>query len=299
MSVGNGRAVVVGADGGGTDGPALRWAALHASRTGLPLVAVHASEPEALAARAAGAGAPDITALLEAEDARADNVRAVVARLGEELGIEATAVVERGSPVRALLEHQGEAELIVVGTGRKGALEEFVLGTTSIGVAAHATVPVVIINPEVDVDALTTGRVAVAVDGSPDSEAAVRAAVAYAARTGSTVTAVTAWYLEVVNGYVVTEPDSPEWQQIERDRAAMLKDVLRPSLAAHPDVKVDVDVRRGPIVGTLRQAATEADLVVVGSRGRGSFAGRLLGSVSQRVMRAATCPVMVVTSPRR
>jgi nucleotide-binding universal stress UspA family protein len=299
MSDGNGRVIVVGADGGGTDGPALRWAALHASRTGIPLVAVHASEPEALAARAAGAGAPDITALLEAEDARAENVRTAVARLGEELGIEATAVVERGSPVRALLEHQGEAELIVVGTGRKGALEEFVLGTTSIGVAAHATVPVVVINPEVDVDALTSGRVAVAVDGSPDSEAAARAAVTYAARTGSKVTAVTAWYLEVVNGYVVTEPDSPEWQQIERDRAAMLRDVLRPSVQKHPDVKVDVDVRRGPIVGTLREAATEVDLVVVGSRGRGSFAGRLLGSVSQRVMRSATCPVMVVTSPRR
>ena len=92
--------------------------------------------PEALAARAAGAGAPDITVLLEAEDVRAENVRTVVAELTEELGIEATAVLERGSPVRALLEHQEEAALIVVGTGRKGALEEFVLGTTSIGVAA-------------------------------------------------------------------------------------------------------------------------------------------------------------------
>lgn len=294
-----GRSVVVGADGGGTDGPALRWAALHARRTGLPLVAVHASEPEALAARAAGAGAPDITALLEAEDVRADNVRTTVARLAEELGIQASAVVERGSPVRALLEHQGEAELIVVGTGRKGALEEFVLGTTSIGVAAHATVPVVVLNPEVDVDALTTGRVAVAIDGSPDSEAAARAAVAYAARTGCTVTAVTAWYLEVVDGYVVTEPDSPEWKQIEHDREAMLRDVLRPSLEQHPDVPVELDVRRGPIVGTLREAARDADLVVVGSRGRGAFAGRLLGSVSQRVMRSATCPVMVVTAPRR
>lgn len=299
MSNGDGRSVVVGADGGGTDGPALRWAALHASRTGLPLLAVHASEPEALAARAAGAGAPDITALLEAEDVRAEHARTTVARLAEELGIEASAVVERGSPVRALLEHQDEAELIVVGTGRKGALEEFVLGTTSIGVAAHATVPVVVINPEVDIDALTTGRIAVAVDGSSDSEAAARAAVAYAARTGSTVTAVTAWYLEVVDGYVVTEPDSPEWKQIEKDREAMLRRVLEPALEHHPDVTVELDVRRGPIVGTLREAARAADLVVVGSRGRGSFAGRLLGSVSQRVMRSATCPVMVVTSPRR
>ncbi|GGK65805.1 universal stress protein [Ornithinimicrobium pekingense] len=299
MSELDGRAVVVGADGGGTDGPALRWAALHASRTGLPLLAVHASEPEALAARAAGAGAPDITVLLEAEDVRAGSVRATVAELAATFGIEASVSIERGSPVRALLEHQDRAALIVLGTGRKGALEEFVLGTTSIGVAAHATVPVVILNPEVDVDGLTRGRIAVAVDGSPDSEAAARAAVAYAARTGCALTAVTAWYLEVVDGYVVTEPDSPEWRQIEQAREAMLRDVLRPALAEHPGVQVELDVRRGPIVGTLREVAREVDLVVVGSRGRGSFAGRLLGSVSQRVMRAARCPVMVVTSPRR
>lgn len=296
MTQRDGRSVVVGADGGGTDGPALRWAAVHARRTGLPLLAVHASEPEALAARAAGAGAPDITTLLEAEDARAHHVRVAVAELAQELGIEATAVIERGSPVRALVEHQDEAELLVVGTGRKGALEEFVLGTTSIGVAAHATVPVVVVNPEVDVDALTSARIAVAVDGSPDSEAAARVAVDYAAATGCAVTAVTAWYLEVVDGYVVTEPDSPEWQKIERDREAMLRTVLAPSLERHPEVQVDLDVRRGPIVGTLRAVADEVDLVVVGSRGRGSFAGRLLGSVSQKVMRSARCPVMVVTA---
>lgn len=293
------RPVVVGADGGGTDGPALRWAALHASRTGRPLVLVHASEPEALAARAAGAGAPDITALLEAEDARADNVRAAAARLAEEFDIEATATVERGSPVRALLEHQDEAAMLVVGTGRKGALEEFVLGTTSIGVAAHSHIPVVVLNPEIDVDALTSGRVAVAIDGSRDSEEAAKAAVAYAAETGATLAAVTAWYLEVVNGYVVTEPESPEWQQIERDRRTMLEDVLRPWLKEHPDVKVDYVVRRGPIVSTLTDAAADLDLIVVGSRGRGSFAGRLLGSVSQRVMRGARCPVMVATAPRK
>lgn len=293
------RSIVVGADGGASDGPALRWAAKLAHRTGLPLVAVHSSEPEALAARAAGAGAPDITALLEAEDARAKTVRETVTALAEELGITATTVVERGSPVRSLLEHQGQAALIVVGTGRKGALEEFVLGTTSIGVAAHATVPVVVINPEVDVEALDTGRIAVAIDGSDDSEAAARAAVRYAALSGSSITAVTAWYLEVVNGYVVTEPDSPEWKQIERDREEMLRDVLRPALQDHPDVQVDYQVRRGPIVPTLTEASRDVDLVVVGSRGRGAFTGRLLGSVSQRVMRSAVCPVMVVTAPRR
>lgn len=299
MSTEQSRPVVVGADADGTAGPALRWAARHARDTGRPLLAVHATEPEALAARAAGAGAPDITALLEAEEARSDQVRETVAQLAEELGIEAEVSVERGSPVRRLVEHQDDAAVIVVGTGRKGAIEEWVLGTTSIGVAAHAKIPVVVVNPDVDVDALTRGRVGVAIDGSDDSRSAALAAVEHAAATDTRLTALIAWYLEVVDGYVVTEPDSPEWKRIEEDRRAILAEALRPALAEHPEVQVDLDVRRGPIVGILREASKELDLLVLGSRGRGSFAGRLLGSVSQRVMRSASCPVMVVTAPRR
>jgi nucleotide-binding universal stress UspA family protein len=261
----------------------------------MPLLVVHASEPEALAARAAGAGAPDITALLEAEEARGHDVRRQVGELAARLGVEAEVSVEHGSPVRALLAHEDEAALIVVGTGRKGALEEFVLGTTSIGVAAHATCPVVVLNPEIDVAALTRGVVLVAVDGSADSVAGAAAAVAHAAATGARVVALSTWYLEVVDGYVVTEPDSPEWHRVEEERRAMVEQALAPARAAHPDVTVEVQVRRGPSLSTLRDAAAEADVLVIGSRGLGGVRGRLLGSVSQRLMRSASVPVMVVT----
>lgn len=293
------RPVVVGADGGGTDTAAVRWAALHARTTGRPLLVVHASEPEALAARAAGAGAPDITILLEAEEARGEEIRTRVADLAREMDVEASVVVERGSPLKALLEHQDEASILVVGTGRKGPLEEFVLGTTSIGVAAHATIPVVVVNPEVEVGSLTHGRVAVAVDGSDDSVVAARAAVEYASATGKELVALSTWYLEVVDGYVVTEPDSPEWRKIEEDRLAILQDALGPALEKHPDVQVDLRVRRGPVVGAIVELSREVDLVVMGSRGMGSVRGRLLGSVSQRVMRSAACPVAVITATRR
>lgn len=299
VSTNQGRPVVVGADDGGTDGAAVRWAAQHARTTGRPLVVVHASEPEALAARAAGAGAPDITTLLEAEEGRVQQIRERVEALGAELGIEVSLSVERGSPVRALLEHQDRASILVVGTGRKGALEEFVLGTTSIGVAAHATVPVVVVNPEVDVDALQHGRVGVAVDGSDDSVVAARAAVEYADTVDKELVALTTWYLEVVDGYVVTEPDSPEWRRIEQDRQQILQDALGPALEQHPGVRVEQLVRRGPVVSTIVDVARGLDLMIMGSRGMGGLRGRLLGSVSQRVMRAAPCPVAVITATRR
>lgn len=293
-----GRPVVVGADGGGTDSAAVRWAARLAQRLGRELVVVHASEPEALAARAAGAGAPDVTALLEAEEERADQVREEAARLGESVGVPVRLDVQRASPLRALLEHEDEACAIVVGTGRKGVLEEFVLGTTSIGVAAHATCPVVVINPEVDVDGLDHGVIGVAVDGSADSRAAARVAMDYAGGTGSRVVAITTWYLEVVDGYVVTEPDSPEWRRVEEDRMAMLEDTFAGLRRSHAHVPLELSVRRGPVLSTLLEASEGLDLMVMGSRGMGSVRGRLLGSVSQRLMRTAQVPVMVVTRPQ-
>lgn len=290
--------VIVGADGGITDGAAVTWAARHAQRTGRPLLLVHASEPESLAARAAVAGATDITALLEAEDENSQQMAEQAARLAQDHGIEADFERHRGSPVRALLAHEDEAAVIVVGTGRKGPLREFVLGSTSLGVAAHATCPVAVINPDVDVERLISDRVGVAVDGSPDSIAGAYQAVEYAAQVGATVEAVSTWYLEMVDGYVVTEPDSPEWQQLESSRLQMLEEAFAPVRERFPDVPVEFVVRRGPVTSTLLELAQGWDLVVIGSRGLGSVQGRLLGSVSQRLMRTAPCPVVVVTRPR-
>lgn len=286
--------IVVGVAGDGQGDPALVWAARTAHRTGTSLVVVHASDPESVAARMAGAEIMAVSAVLEAEEQMLRELRGRVATLAEGLGITARVDAARGSPVSALLEHQDEAAALVVGTGAKGAIEEFILGSTSLGVAAHARCPVVVINPGVDLDALDHGRIGVAVDGSADSRRAARAALALAEFTGATVTAVTTWYLEVVNGFVVTEPDSPEWAQLEADRRATVEEVLAPLRERYPDVPVDVQVARGPVVMTLRDLAEEWDVLVVGSRGMGGLRGRLLGSVSQRMMRTARCPVLVV-----
>lgn len=285
--------IVVGVAGAGAGDQALHWAARLAARTGTSLVAVHASDPESFASRVVGAEMMAVTAVLEAEEESLREVEQQVAALAEELGISARVDAVRGSPVSALLEYQDEAAVIVVGTGAKGAVEEFVLGSTSLGVSAHARCPVVVINPGVDIDSLTHGRIGVAVDGSADSRRAARAALALAELTDAKVTALNTWYLEVVDGFVVTEPESPEWQQLEADRHALVEGVLAPLRANYPGVDVDVQVVRGPVVMTLRDHAEHWDVVVVGSRGRGGLRGRLLGSVSQRMMRTASCPVLI------
>lgn len=286
--------IVVGAAGVGEGEKAMLWAARLAARTGTSLLVVHASDPESVAGRMAGAEILAVSAVLEAEDETLRELLERVETLGEELGIEARVQAVRGSPVAALLAHQNEAALIVVGTGVKGAVEEFVLGSTSLGVSAHARCPVVVINPGTDIDSLDHGRVGVAVDGSVDSRRAARAAMAMAELTGASVTALNTWYLEVVDGYVVTEPGSPEWVKLERERQQLVERVMDPLRQRHPDVEVEVEVARGPVVMTLRDRAQQWDLLVVGSRGLGGIQGRLLGSVSQRMMRSAPCPVLVV-----
>lgn len=286
--------IVVGVAGDGEGDSALLWAARTAARTGTSLVVVHASDPESFASRVAGAEIMAVTAVLEAEEEAVRELEQRVAALARELGITARVDAVRGTPVAALLEHQDEAAIIVVGTGAKGAVEEFILGSTSLGVSAHARCPVVVINPGTDLDSLTHGRIGVAIDGSADSRRAARAALALAGFTGSTVTAVSTWYLEVVDGFVVTEPDSPEWRQLEADRRAMVEEVLAPLRASFPAVEVDVEILRGPVVMTLRDFSARCDVLVVGSRGLGGIRGRLLGSVSQRMMRTASCPVLVV-----
>lgn len=288
--------IVVGAAGGDEGEVAVEWAARTASRTGADLVVVHAGEPEVLAARLAGGEAVAVTSVLEAEEELVEELRRQVAALEERYAVRARLDVSRGSPVAALLAHQDDAALLVVGTGRKSAMEEFLLGSTSLGVAAHAHRPVAVVNPGVRVESLDHGVVGLGVDGSDDSARAARAAVALADLTGASVTALATWFLEVVDGYVVTEPDSPEWAAVERRHAESVVRVLEPALAAYPDVPVDWEVRRGPVVPTLLEAARGWDVLAVGSRGRGSVRGRLLGSVSQRLMRSAPCPVLVSRS---
>lgn len=285
--------VVVGVAGVGVEDQALEWGVRFAARTGAELVVVHASDPESVAARMAGAEIIAVNAVLDAEERTLVGLREHVDALAAEHGVAARVEVRRGSPVDALLDHQDDAALLVVGTGRKGAVEEFILGSTSLGVAAHSRTPVAVVNPGVDVASLTHGRVGVAVDGSADSARGARAAFAYAALTGSQVCALSTWYVEMIDGYVVTEPDSPEWLQLERDRTALVEGCLTEARERNPDVRATIEVRRGPVVPTIKKAAAGWDAVVVGSRGLGGVQGRLLGSVSQRLMRSAPCPVIV------
>jgi nucleotide-binding universal stress UspA family protein len=138
-------------------------------------------------------------------------------------------------------------------------------------------------------------HIVVGVDGSAGSIAALAWAIGLGAETGAEVEALTAWDLAYgwVDGYA---PDLARWCDEARQASeARLDSAIVAARAACPSpVAVTRTVVEGPPAQALLDASKGADLVVVGSRGRGGFAGLLLGSVSQQLVHHARVPVTVV-----
>jgi len=136
--------------------------------------------------------------------------------------------------------------------------------------------------------------IVVGVDASPGSRAALRWAHEEATLRGTTLTAVTVWQYPVLT----TLPafgSLPPIEDLSREAEAALHAVLaEEQVASTAEVPVETVVAEGPAAAALLQVAADADLLVVGSRGHGGFAGMLLGSVSQHCVAHAPCPVVVV-----
>lgn len=133
-------------------------------------------------------------------------------------------------------------------------------------------------------------RIVVGVDGSEISRAALQWAVDEARRRNAAVEAIHALHQPFVYGYAyLAEVETDEFAQEAQA-------ILDKTIAAVDTTGVPVEAR---VVGggpsqVLVEAAKDADLLVVGSRGRGGFSGLLLGSVSQQVAHHAPCPVVII-----
>jgi nucleotide-binding universal stress UspA family protein len=138
----------------------------------------------------------------------------------------------------------------------------------------------------------SAGRIVVGVDGSESSVDALRWAVGQARLTGAELIAVMSWELPTSLAYAWGPmTDDTDW---EGDTRKELEKVITESLEADEAAAVQRSVVRGHPARALLDASAGAQLLVVGSRGHGGFAGLLLGSVSQYVIAHATCPVLVV-----
>ena len=136
--------------------------------------------------------------------------------------------------------------------------------------------------------------VLVGVDGSPDSGAALKYAVAEANRRGARLRVVSTYFPEYsVHGH--THPVSVSEAGIEVDLEKETRRMVEEALAGdNPQPPVDIVVAAGPTAGVLIDMSADVDVLVLGHRGRGGFASMLLGSVGMQCVLHARCPVIVV-----
>lgn len=195
--------------------------------------------------------------------------------------VEQVVVNDHAGP--GLVGQSGDADLLVVGSRGFGAVKSLVLGSVSNYCLHHSLVPVAVLNPAGPLPEPGSGTVIAGWDGSQGADAAVDWAAAEAARRGSPLEVVMTWQVPVLAGVYV-----PDTAGIERANQQALGEVVaRVPGATGRSVM-------GTAAAVLVEASATAELVVVGSRGRGGLRGLLLGSVSHQVAAHGHGPVVVV-----
>jgi nucleotide-binding universal stress UspA family protein len=137
-----------------------------------------------------------------------------------------------------------------------------------------------------------TPQVVVGVDGSAESVAALKWAAAYKAATGAAIHAVLAWHYPSAVG--PGAPGRAPASITEEVRTEMTQHLTTAIEQAGAGIETDQQITYGHPVEVLVNASSNADLLVVGSRGHGAFHGMLVGSVSIGCVTHAHCPVVVV-----
>jgi nucleotide-binding universal stress UspA family protein len=235
---------------------ALRWALKQAEATGADVEAVHAWEyPISF-------GTP--VALLPGEDLEAEAGTALAAAIGKVTAGDSGVTVRRrvvlGDPTSVLLGRAEDADLLVVWNRGYGGFARSLLGS-------------------------------VGVDGSPSSRRALDWAMRQAEATGMKIVALLAWRAPTGYGTGALVASGVDWANEAR---ASLESIVAPVSEEWPQVPVEQRVLEGHPAEVLLAQTEGADLLVVGSRGHGGFAGALLGSVSTHCVHHATCPVVVI-----
>jgi nucleotide-binding universal stress UspA family protein len=165
------------------------------------------------------------------------------------------------------------------------------LGSVAVGMAAHGACPVVIVRGERAGAGNAESPVVVGIDDSSITDAALAFAFDAAAARGVGLVVVHAWSPTAIDDALAPVMD---WDAATAEEDALLAERLTGWEQKHPEVAVRRTVVRDGAVRALVAASREAQLVVVGSRGRGNATGLLLGSVSHGVLHASHCPVAIV-----
>lgn len=297
--------IVVGVDGSDQSICALVWAAKEAERRGAPLHVVTAYTVPIFAASSMDAGYTTMDDAIIREGAQSVLNKALE-RISQ-YPIEVFPRVETGDAAAVLLELSEEADLMVVGSRGRGGFVGRLLGSVSSALPAHAKCPTVVVPlrtagrlPEAGVrppagsptEQTVEDVVVVGVDGSEQGRAASLVAAEQAQSRGLPLQILCA--LPPFSGSLAWVPAPLDLEALHAEISDQLR-AGRAWLQSHfPDVQMSMQLIDGPPAEILIDRTSSVELLVLGTRGRGGFAGMLLGSTSQSVMHHAKGPLMVV-----
>jgi nucleotide-binding universal stress UspA family protein len=283
-------AVVVGYDATSHSDAALDWAVRYATTHRRPLLLVFA------------AGLPTVYDTFTGPDANRKELR-IVGRRVVDKGFERARELAPDLPVDThlalgnahdvLLDSAEGAHLLVVGSRGRGSVGSLLLGSVSVDVSAHAPCPVVVVHQEEDRARFGPylGHVVVGVDGSDASIGALDFAFELAATELKPLAIVHSWgaagvYRDLMSYEVRLETAEEHELQVAESVAGYAE--------KYPDVLVTQHQEEEDPARTLVGASEDADVLVIGSRGRGDARSVVFGSVSRFVVEHAHCPVIVV-----
>lgn len=288
--------ILAGVDGSTSALRATAWAARTAARRHAPLVLLTVMPVPGPYGSGVGLPATFFDGM-EAEGRRrlAEATDTAKRAAGELPGLTVEQEFYVGSPVPILRDRAASAGMLVLGTRGLGELTGTFVGSVAVALVSHSPCPVAVVRgPTPEAEPPTDGPVAVGVDGSPLSDAAVAVAFEEASLRGVRLVAVHAWSDTARPGVFGFPAAELPWEEIETAEQVVLAERLAGWRERYPDVEVQRVVTRDRPARSLLHAAARSQLLVVGSRGRGGFSGMLLGSTSNALIYSAPCPLLIV-----
>jgi nucleotide-binding universal stress UspA family protein len=281
--------IVVGVDGSPASHTAVRWAAASALAHRCPLRVVHAAAvpvyygPEV---RLVHVDYDEFRRLgQQLVMAAADIARDATAAAGP---VDVSVAVSDAPAVPVLTAMSESARMVVVGMRGTGAIRRWLLGSVCTSLVRHAHCPVAVVPDTDDEPGSGFGPVVVGVDGSECSALAIDIAFGEASLRGAELVAVHSWNDD---GRLLYS------SEIQEEGTGLLSENLAGYAEQYPEVHVHRSVTEQRPATRLLYAAQHAQLLVVGSHGRGGFAGMTLGSVSHALLHNTPCP-LIIARPR-
>ena len=297
------RPVVVGVDGSPASRAAVTWACAAAASLSRPLLIVHAFAAGATYPGVGGIGPLSVADGRDLEAAAAATLEEAVGRARAHApGLTVSGAAVPGSAGEVLVEASGTAHVVVVGARGLGPVMGLLLGSVSTWTAMHAACPVAVVKVSKDGQDRSTrvdrGGVVVGIDGSAASQPCLDYAFEQAAAAGLPLEVVHAWSFERPAHAVRPREAFAAVEASEERHSVLLGEALAGWTEKYPDVDLRTSLVHGLAVPALLERAEDAELLVVGSRGRGDLANLVLDSVSHTVLQRAASPVVIVRGRR-